>query len=460
MERLTRRFAFAVTLLVAVGAGALGATPASAARIIKETNLENEFQPGSVSSNGTDVFVAEGGDHGVILTEVEASTGNIIRKIETDFKYNYREPRVSVDREHAWLTIPEEDLVVEIDPSTGSVVRTIPLGGEPSDVSSDGTDVWVTEETGQVVELEASTGSVVRTIPVGGAPDGVSSDGTYVWVANATSESISEIEAATGAVIRTIPVGESTQDVASNGTDVWVTHESGLTQIEAATGAVVRTVSMSQASHISADSKYVWVFDHQSVTQLNASSGAVINSIYIGDPPGWVSSDGTHVWVTNFYSSTLEDIQISLPAAECTADAGTIKLAPGLTDTPTVQTVTFKAKLHDCVGKVFTEAAVTATLKTTSPVSCAALSEGELATGTATYKWKPRANPVTSSGPLSITLSQAPSSAFFGELTAGLYSPFEVAGNASETYKDASKCGVGSARIRAGTFSSASFAFE
>jgi YVTN family beta-propeller protein len=60
-------------------------------------------------------------------------------------------------------------------------------------VSSDGTHVWVANAEGTVSEIEASSGTVIRTIHVGSDPSGVSSDGTHVWVANAGEGTVSEI---------------------------------------------------------------------------------------------------------------------------------------------------------------------------------------------------------------------------------------------------------------------------
>ena len=85
-------------------------------------------------------------------------------------------------------------MVSEIEAATGNVIRTIAVGKLPTGVSSDGTDVWVTnyeEET--VSEIEATTGTVIGTIKVGAVPEAVSSDGTHAWVANFLSGTVSEI---------------------------------------------------------------------------------------------------------------------------------------------------------------------------------------------------------------------------------------------------------------------------
>ena len=168
----------------------------------------------------------------------------------------------------------------EIDASTGTVVKTIPVGSEPTGVSSDGTHVWVTYLSGDTVsEIDASTGTVVNTIPVGTGTayvtEGVSSDGTHVWVTNSGDGTVSEIDASTGTVVNTIPVGGEPREVSSDGTHVWVTNSDG------------------------------------TVSEIDASTGTVVNTIPVGSGPSGVSSDGTNVWVTNYGEGTVSEIPTS-----------------------------------------------------------------------------------------------------------------------------------------------------
>ena len=119
-----------------------------------------------------------------------------------------------------------DEQVTEIDASTGSIVQNIDIGGSGStDISSDGTHVWVTSyEDDSVTELDTSDGSVVRTIGVGDGPVGISLDGTNVWSTNYLDNTVSEISASTGRVVQTVPVGGNPDAVSSDGTNVWVTN--------------------------------------------------------------------------------------------------------------------------------------------------------------------------------------------------------------------------------------------
>ncbi|HZW91764.1 MAG TPA: hypothetical protein VFF64_02220 [Candidatus Eremiobacteraceae bacterium] len=100
-----------------------------------------------------------------------------------------------------------------------SHVANIRLGG----VAFDGTNIWVANSgSGSVTELLASSGAVVGTYSVGGNPQGVAFDGTNIWVANG-SNSVTKLLDSTGAVVGTYSVGGvNLQGVAFDGSNIWV----------------------------------------------------------------------------------------------------------------------------------------------------------------------------------------------------------------------------------------------
>ena len=148
---------------------------------------------------------------------------------------------------------------------------------------------------------------------------------------------------------------------------------------------------------------------------------------------------------------------IGLFRATCTTNAGTVKLSPGLTDTPAVQTVKIKGALMGCTGEPFTETKYTATLKTAAPVSCSVLTAaGETAAGAAKYKWTPSAK--ASKGTLDMLLTETPGVAFSGEVTSGSYSPLTFSGSATESYSGAATCSAKA--VKKGTFSGSAVNFE
>jgi len=149
---------------------------------------------------------------------------------------------------------------------------------------------------------------------------------------------------------------------------------------------------------------------------------------------------------------------IGSPTPQCLSNSGTVKLTPGLTGKAAVQTAKISGTLTRCIGEPFTEASYTATLTTAGPVSCSVLTgPGEGASGPAKFKWTPKAKPATGTGPLDLVLSEAPSAAFSGEVTAGSFSPLRFSGSAQESYEGAATCGVPNGKkaakaVKTGTF--------
>jgi YVTN family beta-propeller protein len=85
----------------------------------------------------------------------------------------------------------------------------------------------------------------------------------------------------------------------------------------ASAAAVVNTITVgSDPDGVSSDGTHVWVTNYNggTVSEIDASTGTVVNTIRVrgfNHPAGGVSSDGTHVWVTNGGDGTVSEIQIS-----------------------------------------------------------------------------------------------------------------------------------------------------
>jgi YVTN family beta-propeller protein len=414
---------------------------------------------------------------------------------------------VSSDGTHVWVTNQYGTTINEIKASGGNVIRTITVGSTPTGVSSDGTHVWVTNEGEETVsEIEASSGDLIRTIPVGLAPGGVSSDGTHVWVLNGGEDTVSEIEASSGTVIKTIPVGSYPRGVSSDGTHVWVGiyDEDTVSEIEASSGTVIETIPVgNQPIATSSDGTHVWVAnsDDSTLSEIPTSylpapkasiespasgtyfQGSVVATKFscaegVGGPGLESCTDsnggsgtsgvletsnlGPHTYTVTAKSEDEEigtaSINYTVVArTKCTGNTGKVTLTPGLTDTPTIQTMKIKGTLTGCTGKLFTGAKYTATLKTAVPVSCSALTEaGEPATGAARYTWTPKAK--VSTGALSLPLTETPNVPVSAEVTSGSYSPLTLTGTATESYTDGATCGQKEGKkaakaVKKGTFS-------
>jgi DNA-binding beta-propeller fold protein YncE len=103
----------------------------------------------AISSDGTHVWAVGGGS----VTEFDASTGAIVRTISPsglEFPQS-----ISSDGTDVWVASTGDNSVIELDASTGALVQVISGSSYgldwPTGISSDGTAVWVTNEYGNSV---------------------------------------------------------------------------------------------------------------------------------------------------------------------------------------------------------------------------------------------------------------------------------------------------------------------
>lgn len=156
------------------------------------------------------------------------------------------------------------------------------------------------------------------------------------------------------------------------------------------------------------------------------------------------------------------------PGAEvCEQDSGTIKLTPGLTETPHVQEIVVKGTLKGCDGPAEpTEGTYVAHLVTTEEVTCSTLQSisAEPTTAPVSFvaKWLPL-GVGRSHGTLVMPLTEV-GAAIEGTLEGGPFpSPQSFsAGSLSESFTGAAKCGVPSLKgvvkpVRNATFATAPF---
>lgn len=141
----------------------------------------------------------------------------------------------------------------------------------------------------------------------------------------------------------------------------------------------------------------------------------------------------------------------------CELNHGKIKLSPGLSETPHVQSITVKGELGNCTGVGPTAAKYVAQLKSTEAVTCSALSSIVAeATTTSSFlvKWSPK-GAGTSTGTLGMPLTEVAGASLGGTLEGG---PFKtsagLSGTVSESFTGGPACGSGkkAKAVKNGTF--------
>jgi YVTN family beta-propeller protein len=81
-----------------------------------------------------------------------------------------------------WVANSGDDTVTRIGITSGGQ-RTIDVGDGPSAVAYGSGSVWIANHDGRsVMRIDPTTGDVTATIPVGNAPAGLAVAGDLVWV--------------------------------------------------------------------------------------------------------------------------------------------------------------------------------------------------------------------------------------------------------------------------------------
>ena len=183
-----------------------------AARKVKATfELGEYLSPHGirVSKNGKLVWVTCERSQAVL--ELDASSGKVLRTWKTDQDVSHMVVP-SKDEKKLYVANIGSGSVTVIDRGSGTV-RSMPTGAgaEGIDVSPDGKEVWVVNRAaGTVSVIEVATDKVAATFESGGKfPIRVkfTPDGRQAWVSNAQSNSVSVIDAKTRERIALIEVG-------------------------------------------------------------------------------------------------------------------------------------------------------------------------------------------------------------------------------------------------------------
>lgn len=226
---------------------------------------------------------------------------------------------IAVGNGSVWVANTLEYSVTRIDPSTNTVIATIPTGRSPEDLFHGPTRVaighgsaWVPDgraDCSCLHRIDPAQNTIVATIPLGTptfasfrlAPLGIAVTADAVWVAlrhgreeDALSGSVVRVDPATNEVTTVIPLGSSTDGegptrIAATEDSVWVATPSTreLTRIDAASRAVVATVpglTCGEGELDADDSGAVWVADCDAVRRVDPASNTMTLAVKIPSP--------------------------------------------------------------------------------------------------------------------------------------------------------------------------------
>ena len=195
--------------------------------------------------------------------------------------------------------------VLRVDPATGNVQATIPVGRGPLDIEVGAGAVWVAlPGDGTIVRVDPATNATVATIPVP-APTGVAVGLGAVWVA-CDCGSVSRIDPATNTVIATINAQITGAGVTTGAGSVWASHpghegqaDGSVSRIDPATNAVVANVVVGEdpeAIAFGGGSVWVGLYGAPTVVQIGGPGYSVTKKIAVSASVYAIAATDHSVW--------------------------------------------------------------------------------------------------------------------------------------------------------------------
>lgn len=248
------------------------------------------------------------------------------------------------------FNVGSKDISV-IDPSSQTVVRTIPLGTGVqwfSDRYFDGTYIWTTEanmERAVVLLLDPATMQVTKRIDVGKGPDfavKLTPDLREAWTHAAGDDVVVVLDVQTHQVIRRIPVGRfpCDLDMPPDGSVIWEPDRDADTvrALDRATGTLLARIDSPRGSKphmltVAPDGATVWVEEREgdSLAVIDARTFRVLERIPVGTGPATneFTPDGGLTFVTHIGDGvvTVIDVQSRRKVGDVRTGKGPVNTA-------------------------------------------------------------------------------------------------------------------------------------
>jgi DNA-binding SARP family transcriptional activator/ABC-type branched-subunit amino acid transport system substrate-binding protein/streptogramin lyase len=217
-----------------------------------------------------------------------------------------------------------------LDPRTGELLATIPLGTSPTSIAVGEGSVWVLDaDDGTVSQIDPRKRALVRTFSTGSTPTDLAVGAGAIWIGNGVPqartslpESVSRFDPESAVVDRTIPLsrasgaalvwvprGDLKQHVAVTDAAVWVVNpDLSVSRIDPRTNRAAAAVAGVRAVSIAAGEREVWVVNDQGEVveidpRTNVASKPIpvaaesLTALAVGAGAVWVTDPvGGSVW--------------------------------------------------------------------------------------------------------------------------------------------------------------------
>ncbi len=263
--------------------------------------------------------------------------------------------------------------VAVIDPASGGLEQSIPVGARPEQIAADGEVIFTANfDDRSVSEIDSESRTVTATTALPGALNGIAAGEGVVWTSDIEAGVLLKLDprfdrvvartrlsrgaelarvagpvaAGDGAVwasdglsglVRVDPqtarpgtrgeVGNNATAIAISDSAVWVADaaDNTVTRVDPTNGAATTTFPVGPApSAIAADDDGVWVAETGAdrVVRIDPQTNATVAAIQVGRRPTGVAIGGGRVWVANSLSGTISEINPQSNEVERTIGVG------------------------------------------------------------------------------------------------------------------------------------------
>lgn len=220
------------------------------------------------------------------------------------------------------------DSAGSLDPATGQVAASVPVGSGPAGVAAGAGSIWVTNGAdGTVTRIDPRDPHAEQTLAVGASPAGVAYGAGAVWVANALDGSVSRIDPRANQVVQTITIGQRPTAVAIGAGAVWVGDAGGdaVVPLDPDSGVPRRPVRLEDSpGGVAAGFGALWVTEPlaHKLVRIDPDSGQILAEIGVGAGAGPVAAGAGAVWVVNALDGTLSRVDPARNAVASTVPVG------------------------------------------------------------------------------------------------------------------------------------------
>jgi hypothetical protein len=266
-----------------------------------------------VKSDGTDVYVAIGGEHRVVRV---AASGPLVGE---GLSVNALSEHTGIENAYGIVITPDLVYVtgrtnpgklytvIRGDRSRPGLSTASNLGAGPTGIAYDGLRVWTANAEGDSVSIYNPETRAVTTITGFNNPFGILYDGANIWVTNygrTNGNTLVKLDSG-GATLQTVTVGQGPSFPMFDGANIWVPNynSNSISVVRAATGQVLATLvgnELNLPNDIAFDGQRVMVTNNggNSLSLWKATDLTTLGSLTNQPTPISVCSDGQDFWVT------------------------------------------------------------------------------------------------------------------------------------------------------------------